>query len=80
MGTSGSGSDPAWADNATINGQYDPKTRTLSAFAKGRGIGDCGTLQTWAWTGDRFALTEERSMGECAGVPSDMWPVAWRTR
>ncbi|MDO9609105.1 MAG: DUF1176 domain-containing protein [Brevundimonas sp.] len=80
VGTGGLGSDPAWADNATVNGAYDPKTRALSAFAKGRGIGDCGTLQTWAWTGDRFALTEERSMGECAGVPSDMWPVAWRTR
>jgi hypothetical protein len=67
-------------DNSTVNGAYDPKTRTLSAFAKGRGIGDCGSAQTWAWTGDRFVLTQESTMGECAGVPSDLWPVAWRTR
>jgi hypothetical protein len=80
VGTGGPGADPVRADNITVNGEYDPRSRTLSAFAKARGIGDCGTHQTWAWTGDRFALTEESSMGDCAGVPSDFWPVAWRTR
>lgn len=79
-GTAGPGADPAMPDNSTVNGAYDPKTRTLSAFAKGRGIGDCGSAQTWAWTGDRFVLTEESTMGQCAGVRSDLWPVAWRTR
>jgi len=79
-GTAGPGADPVMPDNSTVNGAYDPKTRTLSAFAKGRGIGDCGSAQTWAWTGDRFVLTQESTMGECAGVPSDLWPVAWRTR
>lgn len=80
VGTAGPGANPVMADNTTVNGAYDPETRTLSAFAKGRGIGDCGALQTWAWTGDRFALTRESSMGNCAGVPADLWPVAWRTR
>ena len=79
-GTAGPGADPVMPDNSTVNGAYDPKTRTLSAFAKGRGIGDCGSAQTWAWTGDRFVLTQESTMGECAGVPSDLWPVAWRTQ
>lgn len=79
-GTAGPGADPVMPDNSTVNGAYDPKTRTLSAFAKGRGIGDCGSAQTWTWTGDRFVLTQESTMGECAGVPSDLWPVAWRTR
>ncbi|MFA4938079.1 DUF1176 domain-containing protein [Brevundimonas sp.] len=79
-GTAGPGADPTMPDNSTVNGAYDPKTRTLSAFAKGRGIGDCGSAQTWAWTGDRFVLTEESTMGQCAGVRSDLWPVAWRTR
>lgn len=79
-GTAGPGADPVMADNSTVNGAYDPKTRTLSAFAKGRGIGDCGSAQTWAWTGDRFVLTMESTMGQCAGVRSDLWPVAWRTR
>jgi hypothetical protein len=79
-GTAGPGADPVMPDNSTVNGGYDPKTRTLSAFAKGRGIGDCGSAQTWAWTGDRFVLTSESTMGQCAGVRSDLWPVAWRTR
>lgn len=79
-GTADTGADPAWSDNATVNGEYDPTTRKLTAFARGRGIGDCGTIQSWAWTGDRFALTEERSMGDCAGVPADLWPVTWKTR
>ena len=79
-GTSGPGADPERPDNSTVNGEYDPRTRTLSAFAKGRGLGDCGALQTWTWTGDRFVLSRESVMGECAGVPADLWPVAWRTR
>lgn len=79
-GTAGPGADPVMSDNSTVNGAYDPKTRTLSAFAKGRGIGDCGSAQAWAWTGDRFVLTEESTMGQCAGVRSDLWPVAWRTQ
>lgn len=79
-GTAGPGADPVRPDNVTVNGDYDPQSRTLSAFAKARGIGDCGTHQTWVWTGDRFALTMESTMGNCAGVPSDFWPVAWRTR
>ncbi|MCK6105656.1 MULTISPECIES: DUF1176 domain-containing protein [unclassified Brevundimonas] len=80
IGTAGPGADPNAPDNSTVNGEYDPGSRTLSSFAKGRGIGDCGTLQTWTWTGQRFVLTRESTMGECAGVPSDFWPVAWRTR
>lgn len=79
-GTAGPGADPVRPDNALINGVYDPKTRTLSAFGKGRGLGDCGVLQTWAWTGERFALTRESVMGDCAGVPSELWPVTWRAR
>ncbi|NBB64026.1 DUF1176 domain-containing protein, partial [Pseudomonas sp. ODNR1LW] len=80
VGTGGPGADPVRPDNTTVNGTYDPKTRILSAFAKGRGIGDCGALQTWVWTGERFALSRESVMGECAGVPADLWPVAWRAR
>lgn len=64
----------------TINGGYDPETRTISAFSKGRGIGDCGTASTWTWTGSAFVLSAESSMGECWGVPADFWPTTWRTR
>lgn len=72
------------ADGATtadlVNAGYDPGARTLSAFNKGRGVGDCGIAQTWVWTGQAFALTQERSMEDCIGLPPDAWPVAWRAK
>jgi len=67
-------------DNTTVNGAYDPRTRLLSAFAQGRGIGDCGVMQTWAWAGSGFVLTQERLMTHCAGMPADLWPVSWTSR
>jgi hypothetical protein len=61
-----------------VNPVYDPAARTLTVFPRGRGLGDCGTIQTWAWTAKGFALTEERSMGDCQGMPPDYWPTTWR--
>ncbi|MBX3478260.1 MAG: DUF1176 domain-containing protein [Brevundimonas sp.] len=62
------------------NAEYDPATRILRQFAKGRGIGDCGVFQAWTWTGRAFVLSQERVMGECWGVPFELWPTQWRTR
>jgi hypothetical protein len=64
----------------TVNGDYAPETRTLSEFNKGRGLGDCGIVRTWTWTGQAFALTSGSEMTECWGMPSDLWPTTWRTR
>lgn len=64
----------------TINGGFAPEARTITAFAKGRGVGDCGTASTWTWTGREFVLTQESAMNECWGVPPDYWPTTWRTR
>lgn len=63
-----------------VNGEYDPDARTLTAFNKGRGVGDCGVASVWVWTGDGFALKSENEMRECWGVPSDHWPSTWRSR
>ena len=68
------------ASAGTINGGYAPEARTITAFAKGRGVGDCGTASTWTWTGRAFVLTNELAMNECWGVPPDYWPTTWRTR
>jgi hypothetical protein len=64
----------------TINGGYAPEARTITAFAKGRGVGDCGAASTWTWTGREFVLTDELEMTECWSVPADYWPTTWRTR
>ncbi|GGB29675.1 hypothetical protein GCM10011380_19040 [Sphingomonas metalli] len=65
-------------DNVVVNGDWDPRERRLGSFAKGRGIGDCGDMQSFAWDGARFRLVEETVMGECRGS-MDYIPV-WRAR
>lgn len=62
------------ADDELMNVGYDPKTRTLSAFAKARGIGDCGAITNWVWDGKAFVLQDETIMPDCHGVGPDDWP------
>lgn len=68
----------ASSNDELVNSRYDPKTRTLFAFGKGRGIGDCGRMGVWGWTGERFALLEEQAMPTCTAIPQDLWPSTWR--
>lgn len=63
-----------------VNGEYDPASRTLTGFDKGRGVGDCGIASTWVWAGRDFVLQSESEMRECWGVPADLWPTTWRSR
>lgn len=49
------------------NGDWDPKTRTLGSYEKSRGLGDCGSNESYAWDGRRFRLIEQNVMGECRG-------------
>lgn len=62
------------------NSSYSPQSRSLGQFNKGRGIGDCGNMSEWTWTGSSFALKSEISIETCAGVPWDLWPTLWRAR
>lgn len=59
---------------------FEPKTGTLSTFAKGRGIGDCGEVLSWVWDGKAFQLLNADVMTECHGVPMDDWPNLWTAR
>ncbi len=61
-----------------INADWDASARRLTTYGKGRGIGDCGTTQAFAWDGARFRLVEQAAMGECRGS-TDYIPV-WRAR
>ena len=49
------------------NGEWDPKTRRLTSYEKGRGIGDCGSNESYAWDGRQFRLVEQTLMSECRG-------------
>jgi len=61
-----------------INPDWDPKTGLLSSLAKGRGIGDCGIHQAYAWDGARFRLVQQDEMSECRG--SVDYITTWRAK
>lgn len=58
-----------------VNARWNPTRGELSSFAKGRGLGDCGTAETYKWDGAAFRLTEARSMPVCRGAWE--WPVLY---
>ncbi len=63
----GMGEAPADGSGELTNGDWDPKGNRLSSYEKGRGLGDCGTSESFAWDGARFRLVEQSAMGECRG-------------
>lgn len=74
---------PSTISGAT-NVDWDHSTKTLTAFDKGRGLGDCGSLDTWKLRdvpGEvRFALVESRVKDECDGQGEggpETWPLIW---
>ncbi|MEM9278097.1 MAG: DUF1176 domain-containing protein, partial [Pseudomonadota bacterium] len=61
------------------NTDWDDRNSTLSAFYKGRGLGDCGTRTVWYWEGgyySNFQLVEEYAKDNCDGNCDD-WPKVW---
>lgn len=74
---------PSTISGAT-NVDWDQPTKTLTAFDKGRGIGDCGTFDKWklrdAPGEASFALLESRAKDECDGTGEggpETWPLLW---
>jgi hypothetical protein len=70
--TSGEGDDPLML----VNAGWDAKQGLLTSFAKGRGLGDCGVGNDYAWDGTRFRLVRQIAMGECRG--SMDYITTWR--
>lgn len=59
-----------------VNSDWDAATQTISSYSKGRGLGDCGSSESWVWDGAMFRLTTATAMGECRG--SLDWIPVWR--
>lgn len=70
----------AWGENSEIpllvNAFWNAEANELSTYAKGRGIGDCGTAERFVWDGAMFRLVERREMNSCRGSPH--WITVWR--
>jgi len=65
-------------DTLHYNLGWVPAERRLSAFFKGRGIGDCGGRQEYAWDGARLRRVKLEEMDDCRGVVDFI--SAWRAR
>jgi len=59
---------------------FEVATGTLSTFAKGRGLGDCGLTASWIWNGQAFQLTALNYQDACGGVEPGDWPALFRSR
>jgi hypothetical protein len=59
-----------------INADWDVARQTLTSFSKARGLGDCGSSESWVWDGAMFRLTAATIMGECRGATD--WIPVWR--
>lgn len=55
-----------------VNPHFDPATRTLTSFYKGRGLGDCGTSGEWQWQEYGFKMISFHAKSECGGYADDM--------
>lgn len=73
----GMGEDNGEPSNVIVNVSYDPATRGISAYAKGRAAGDCNTVTDYIWDGTRFALAAQFRMDECRGRRDHI--QVWRT-
>jgi len=61
---------------SVVNGRW--QGGELTSFARGRGLGDCGVIQTLVWDGTALRLAEQSAMGECRGNP--YFITTWRAR
>jgi hypothetical protein len=65
-----------------VNADWDSATGQLSSYAKGRGLGDCGSAETYTWDGSKFRLLSKIAMEECRGVIDwiPVWQATTQTR
>ena len=65
-----------------VNADWDAATGQLSSYAKGRGLGDCGSAETYTWDGSKFRLLSKIAMEECRGVIDwiPVWQATTQTR
>ncbi len=71
---------PSWGGEGRqpllVNAHWEENRQILSSFAKGRGLGDCGSAESFIWDGEQFRLIEASSMQECRGAYE--WITTWR--
>lgn len=74
-----SGDDRIENEYELVNADFLAESASISSFAKGRGIGDCGSSASWGWDGEAFQLLSYQLMDDCRGVYAEFWPTLWRS-
>lgn len=70
-----------YGKNALINANFGPKTKTLHAFEKRRGHGDCGSVPVYSWKEWAWCMIEYRYWEKCDGTrQAEQWPVIFRNK
>lgn len=64
--------------NLLVNSGWDADSQRISSYAKGRGLGDCGSAETYVWDGAMFRLVDAYAMDECRG--STEWMRLWTAK
>lgn len=59
-----------------VNANWEAQKQTITSYTKARGLGDCGSSESYVWEGEMFRLTAASFMGECRG--SIDWIPTWR--
>lgn len=77
---------PPYAPVMVTDSASDIGDNEVTASHKGRGLGDCWSSESWTWDGQRFALSEAHTTGQCkfitAGGAWDLptWVTSTRSR
>ena len=56
---------------ALSNPSFDAASKRMHMGHKGRGMGDCGVVGQWKWTGQDFMLMRYWNKPDCDGQPFD---------
>lgn len=72
--------DPGGSPSVIINLELYRDPRLLRSVLKGRGLGDCGAVTFWIWTGTVFEVAQYSEMSVCQGASAGDWPVLYTTR
>ncbi len=61
-----------------VNASFDAKAGTLGGLNKGRGLGDCGEIEQWGWTGTHFELLDRTESYACRAIGPAAWVTTYR--
>ncbi len=63
-----------------VDPAFDPARGEFVTVSKGRGLADCGSDESWIWSGGAFRIEQMRFQGKCGGTGPGDWLPLFRSR